>query len=42
MLNLKQNNTNETFGYLTVSGFQFQAFKVDNSTVFGLGKYGNY
>ncbi|KAK9305158.1 hypothetical protein QLX08_003815 [Tetragonisca angustula] len=38
MLNLKQNNTNETFGYLTVSGFQFQAFKVDNSTVFGLAK----
>ncbi|KAF3427562.1 hypothetical protein E2986_07734 [Frieseomelitta varia] len=38
MLNLKQNNTNETLGYLTVSGFQFQAFKVDNSTVFGLAK----
>lgn len=38
MLNLRQDNTNETFGYLTISGFQFQAFKVDNSTVFGLAK----
>lgn len=41
MLNLRQDNTNETSGYLTISGFQFQAFKVDNSTVFGLGKYGS-
>ncbi|KAK1126127.1 hypothetical protein K0M31_004768 [Melipona bicolor] len=38
MLNLRQDNTNETSGYLTISGFQFQAFKVDNSTVFGLAK----
>ncbi|CAD1475961.1 unnamed protein product, partial [Heterotrigona itama] len=38
MLNLKQNNTDETSGYLTISGFQFQAFKVDNSTIFGLAK----
>ncbi|XP_061929751.1 lysosome-associated membrane glycoprotein 1 [Apis cerana] len=37
-LNLKQNNSNETSGYLIVSGLQFQAFKVDNSTVFGLAK----
>ncbi|KOX72240.1 Lysosome-associated membrane glycoprotein 1 [Melipona quadrifasciata] len=36
MLNLIENNANKTFGYLTISGFQFQAFKVDNSTVFGL------
>lgn len=38
-LNLRQNNSNETSGYLTISDLQFQAFKVDNSTVFGLGKY---
>ncbi|XP_076239918.1 lysosome-associated membrane glycoprotein 1 [Calliopsis andreniformis] len=37
-LNLKQNDTNEIAGYLTVSGLQFQAFKTDNSTFFGLAK----
>ncbi|XP_043593019.1 lysosome-associated membrane glycoprotein 1 [Bombus pyrosoma] len=37
-LNLRQNNSNETSGYLTISDLQFQAFKVDNSTVFGLAK----
>lgn len=37
-LNLKRNDTNESAGYITVSGLQFQAFKGDNSTVFGLGK----
>lgn len=38
-LPLTKNGTNQTAGYLTISGFQFQAFKADNSTLFGLGTY---
>jgi len=30
---------NETVGQLKVSHLQFQAFRNDNTTVFGLGKY---
>ena len=37
-LDLKRNDTKESAGYLSVSGLQFQAFKADNSTVFGLAK----
>ncbi|KZC13058.1 Lysosome-associated membrane glycoprotein 1 [Dufourea novaeangliae] len=37
-LNLKQNGTNETTGYIILSTLQFQAFKTDNSTTFGLAK----
>ena len=37
-LDLKRNDTKEAAGYLSVSGLQFQAFKADNSTVFGLAK----
>ncbi|XP_076759316.1 lysosome-associated membrane glycoprotein 1 isoform X2 [Xylocopa sonorina] len=36
--NLKQNASNETHGYVTISDLQFQAFKTDNSTVFSLAK----
>ena len=37
-LDLKRNDTKKAAGYLSVSGLQFQAFKADNSTVFGLAK----
>ncbi|CAL7937334.1 unnamed protein product [Xylocopa violacea] len=37
-LNLKQNASDETHGYVTISDLQFQAFKADNSTVFSLAK----
>ena len=37
-LDLKRNDTKQAAGYLSVSGLQFQAFKADNSTVFGLAK----
>lgn len=38
-LNLTVMNTNNTIGYLKVSDLQFQAFRSDNTTVFGLGKH---
>lgn len=38
-LHLTHNNTNQTAGYLTISDLQFQAFKNDNSTAFGFGKF---
>ncbi|CAK9820539.1 Lysosome-associated membrane glycoprotein 1 [Anthophora plagiata] len=37
-LMLKQNDTQEVFGYLILSDLQFVAFKADNYTVFGLAQ----
>lgn len=37
-LNLKMNGTNADSGFITVSGLQFEAFKTNNSTNFGLAK----
>lgn len=38
-LNLTRMGKNETVGQLKVSHLQFQAFRNDNTTAFGLGKY---
>ncbi|XP_014471149.1 PREDICTED: lysosome-associated membrane glycoprotein 1-like [Dinoponera quadriceps] len=37
-LDLHVNGVNETVGHLTVSNLQFQAFRTDNKTIFGLAK----
>ncbi|KOC58887.1 Lysosome-associated membrane glycoprotein 1 [Habropoda laboriosa] len=37
-LDLKQNNTNETSGYVILWDLEFVAFKADNSAVFGLAQ----
>lgn len=37
-LNLKENGTKADSGTITLSGLQFQAFKTNNSTNFGLAK----
>lgn len=37
-LNLYMKGVNETVGHLTISDLQFQAFRGDNSTTFGLGE----
>jgi len=36
-LTLKDNNV--TVGFLKVTNLQFQAFRDDNTTIFGLGEY---
>lgn len=38
-LNLTLKGSNTTVGLLKVTDLQFQAFRSDNNTIFGLGEY---